>query len=204
MSRRLVRERNATQPPFFWMKGEGLVARQGPRNADSGGVMRKVLQQTPPFRVLQRPFLRRPDAQFHFARDTRHVPSPSDLEWWKEMYDRFNHGDRQAVLEGLAPDFVVQDGTLPEFTEEIRGLNAYEAYLDHLAASFSDLRYEVASIHEVEDRFVAKVHASLRPAGTHMTLTGTMGHVWTLKDGKATRLRIYPTWEATLEATGLA
>ena len=121
----------------------------------------------------------------------------------KDLYDRFNRGERASILETIDPDIVVQDRTLPEFREEIRGLRAYEAYLDHLAASFTDLRYEVESVHEVGGRVVARIRASLRPAGTELSVAGTMGHVWSFENGKGTRLDTYPTWDETLEAVGL-
>ena len=125
-----------------------------------------------------------------------------DLGGLNELYDRFNRGDRSSIPEAMAPDFVVQDRTLPEFGEEIRGLSAYEAYLDHLAASFTDLRYQAESVQEVGGRLVAKIRASHTPAGTQLSLTGTMGHVWTFEGGKATRLDTYATWEETLDAVG--
>jgi ketosteroid isomerase-like protein len=123
--------------------------------------------------------------------------------WLSALYDRFNRGDRGGVLEAIADDFVLQDRTLPEFAEEITGRAGYEAYLDHLAASFTDLRYGVESVVEIGDRLVAKVRASLTAVGTDLSVTGTMGHVWTIRDAEATRLDIYASWEETLKAVGL-
>jgi ketosteroid isomerase-like protein len=130
--------------------------------------------------------------------------SRENVELLRGMYDRFNRGDLAAGLDNIDADFVLRDRTLPEFPDELRGIAAYQGYLDRLAESFGDLRYEVESVNDLGDRLVVKVRASATAVETGVDVSGTMGHVWTVKDERATRLDLYASWDEALSAAGLS
>jgi ketosteroid isomerase-like protein len=110
-----------------------------------------------------------------------------------------------AVLDAFAaPDFQVQDRTLPETASELRGVAAMRAEVAQMNEVFEDIRYEIEDLLELGDRIVLRVRASARGKGSRMRIDGTLGHVWTLRAGKAERFDVYSTWDEALKAAGVS
>jgi hypothetical protein len=129
--------------------------------------------------------------------------SREDVAAIRAVYERAaGSHDRYAATELLSEDFTLRDRTLPEFPEEIVGIAAYKAYIDHVVASFRDVRYDVEETRDLGDRVLLKIHAT-GEGRDGIKLQGHMGHLWKFLGGRAIRADIYGTWPEALEAAGL-
>jgi ketosteroid isomerase-like protein len=54
------------------------------------------------------------------------------------------------------------------------------------------------------DQIVVFALVRSRPRGSNAVVENRIGHVWTMRDGKAVRLQIFPEREKALEAAGLS
>jgi ketosteroid isomerase-like protein len=102
----------------------------------------------------------------------------------------------------VAPDFELDDRTLPEVARGLKGPAAMRAEADYMLDAFEDVRYELEELRELGDRVLARVRASGRGKGSGMRIDGTLGHIWTMRDGQAVRLEIYGSWDEALQAAG--
>jgi ketosteroid isomerase-like protein len=70
--------------------------------------------------------------------------------------------------------------------------------------AFENIHYEIEDLLDLGDRIVVRVRGSARGKGSGIRIDGTLGHVWTLRAGKAVRFDVYPTWQEALEAAGVS
>jgi hypothetical protein len=70
--------------------------------------------------------------------------------------------------------------------------------------AFEDVHYEIEDLRDLGDQIVIRVRGSARGRGSGIQVDGTLGHVWTLRGGKAARFDVYGTWEEALKAAGLS
>jgi hypothetical protein len=109
------------------------------------------------------------------------------------------------VEEFIAPDFEIEDRTLPEVSQGLRGPDAAYAEASYLRESFDEVRYEVEDLQQLsDDRVLVRVRASARGLASGLQIDGTIGHLWAMKARKVTRLDVYGTWADALKAVGLA
>jgi ketosteroid isomerase-like protein len=117
----------------------------------------------------------------------------------------FGQEESFAFLESFATsDFQLQDRTLPEAAPELRGVEAMRVESAQMTEAFEDVHYEIEDLLELGDRIAIRVRGSARGRGSGIRVDGTLGHVWTLRGGKAARFDVYGTWEETLDAVGLS
>jgi ketosteroid isomerase-like protein len=129
-----------------------------------------------------------------------HPPSGTDLA---ALY-----ADDSGIIEAVAPFFD------PEFEFEAhavgeslrgRGLQALaEAWREWLRP-FEAFRTEVEGIIDVDDdRVLVLIRDHTRPRGTEAEIESLGCNLWTLRDGKVTRIDFYPTRSQGLKAAGLS
>jgi hypothetical protein len=118
---------------------------------------------------------------------------------------RFGHEESFAVIDAFATsDFQIQDRTLPEADSELRGVEAMRAEAAQMTEAFEDVHYEIEDLLDLGDRIVIRVRGSARGRGSGIRIDGVLGHLWTLRGGKAERFDVYGTWEEALKAAGLS
>ena len=139
--------------------------------------------------------------------------SQENVEWARQGYavvnDAYGTDDLTALKryleENLTPDFVLRTaGSWPEHGEwhGVEGLLQFRAnQMDALA----DMSIEPEEFIEAgDDVLVVVIRLSGRAKHTGIEAEFPAVHVWTLRDGKATRLETYQDREAALEAVGLS
>ena len=84
------------------------------------------------------------------------------------------------------------------------GAEGARAFLDDWTAAWEDWELEVDAFHNAGDEVVALVRQRGRSKVAGMTVDMTFAQVFTLRDGKETRMDMYSDPDEVLKAVGLA
>ena len=84
------------------------------------------------------------------------------------------------------------------------GRNEVRRFLEETAQPFEEVLLAPEEFFERGDQIVVFVHFRARAAGTEGVIENRIGHVWTVRDGKAVRCQTFPRREEALEAAGLS
>jgi ketosteroid isomerase-like protein len=139
---------------------------------------------------------------------------PRSLEFWEWFYEPVNRGAemsaaerRRAVEERWHPDLVlIQAPEMPGTAGEFHGYEGLAANTRELLDSWDQVTFRPDQVHVVaDDRYLVLVEASGRGRGSGVLLSGDwLGHLVTLRDGKAARLEVYRGWDAARAAAGIS
>jgi ketosteroid isomerase-like protein len=134
----------------------------------------------------------------------------SDVELIRRIYgfDWVGVGSRREgfarLAELVAPDF--HSRLSPELGERVvRGVEGLEEFTQALEQDFSEFRYEPDEFIDAGEGIVVAmgwIHAQGRYS--RMPLSGEFGHVWALRQGKATTVTAYRDRESAKRGAGLA
>ena len=127
-----------------------------------------------------------------------------DIARFRRAFDSFYRGDVEAALEHIAPDFVLRDHVIPEGTEGPIGPEAVRANHAQLLEGFDEFTIEPLEFEEIADGMLIRVRAAGhtdRDGGLDVELEA--GQLWRLRDGIATSLDIYASWDEARRAAGL-
>jgi ketosteroid isomerase-like protein len=126
-----------------------------------------------------------------------------NVEQLKRGYEAFNHGDLEAVFELLDPEIEwVTDERVPS-AGTYHGHDEIRRLLRDQQEVFSQITMEPYEFFEAGDQVVAFVHQRARGQASGAELEITIGHLWTIRNGKAIRWQGFPEREKALEAAGL-
>jgi ketosteroid isomerase-like protein len=108
------------------------------------------------------------------------------------------------LTEVYAPNFVWDMSKYRGWPEAqtYEGIKGLRRFLDDWGRVF-DWEYEVESIHDAGEYVVFVVRMKARGKETGLEFTWPAGHLWTLRDGKITRLAIYSDAAEALRDAGL-
>ena len=133
--------------------------------------------------------------------------SRENVELVRGIYDAVARRDAQAPFEVYAEDIVwdlsnwrpAELDPMPVYTghEGVR-----EAWRDRLSA-WGEVDFEVEELMEAGDRVVAVIRDRQVGRSSGVPLESTHAAVWTLVDGKVTRLQVFDERQQALEAVGL-
>ena len=102
-----------------------------------------------------------------------------------------------ADIEWVNPDNAVEPGTR-------RGIDAFEAAWSSARDSFETIEFEPRDFLDVGADVVLITVMRARGHGSGADVEHPQGHVWTIKNGKAVRLRWFHDPDLALEAVGLS
>ena len=85
-----------------------------------------------------------------------------------------------------------------------RGLVAVRQFFEDLLEPFEDVVVKADRFFESGDQIVVFVLLRSRPSGSSAVMEIQIGHLWTMRDGKAAQLEIFPEREKALDAVGLS
>lgn len=129
--------------------------------------------------------------------------SQADVDTLRAGYEAFSRGDWDAVLSAAHPDFELKTADRVTNPGTYRGLNEVRRFFEDLFDPFEEVVAEPQEFFERGDRIVVLVLVRLRPRGSSAVIENRIGHLWTMRDGKAVRFEIFPEREKALEAAGL-
>ena len=128
------------------------------------------------------------------------------VEQLQQAYDRLNAGvsgdDLLEVLrQGCHDDLVVEMGVL-EGT--FHGPEGFKEFIEGQRAIIDDLRAEPEEFIEAGDRMIVPFRLSGRARNMHVPVEYHYVHVWTVRDGKASHLRLYADKEKAFRDAGVS
>jgi ketosteroid isomerase-like protein len=124
----------------------------------------------------------------------------------RRAYEAWNAGDIAAATEVLDPS--VEWRMPPNFPEAdtYRGIEEVTSRLTEFLEQWEEFVVEIEELLEAGDDVVALTRFKGRSKKVGLALTGVSvdAQVWTLRDGRVTRVWMYGGTEDALEAAGLA
>ena len=119
------------------------------------------------------------------------------------MYDAFNRGDTDTILDLADPavsveDHGVIDGAIYEGREGVLRFLAFQA------DAFNAQSVELEELIETGDEIVAVIRLRGEGPLSRIPLEGRFSHVWQIAGGVVRRLRVYASKEEALEAAEVA
>jgi hypothetical protein len=113
----------------------------------------------------------------------------------------------RATEERWHPDLVlIQSPEMPGTAGEFHGYEGLAAVSRELYESWETIDWRPREVHELgHDRYLVLIEASGRARRSRVELEGgEIGHLVTLRDGKAARLDVNLGWDAARDAAGLS
>jgi ketosteroid isomerase-like protein len=109
------------------------------------------------------------------------------------------------VAELSTPKFVWDMSNFRGWPEQqvYEGSEGAQAFLDDWTDAWDDWELEVDALHDGGEKVVALLHQRGRSKATGMPVEMSLAQVWTLRDGKQTRMDMYSDQSEALEAAGL-
>jgi ketosteroid isomerase-like protein len=115
---------------------------------------------------------------------------PDESEFAARMYAAINARDREAIRALSAPDIVV--GTT---VEAYRGPEALLEWMDEGDDAFEDFTVELIEVEELAGQVLVSMRQRGRGKASGAEVDHRFTHVWTLRDGRATRLQSFADHE---------
>jgi ketosteroid isomerase-like protein len=136
--------------------------------------------------------------------DTARVMPQEDLEALRAEYAAMSRKDWNNVLSVAHPDFELTTPGGGLGTETIRGVESARGAFEDFFSPFEALTVEPEAFYEGDGRIVVFFLQRARPLGSAAYVERRAAHLWTMRDGKATALEIFPRREKALQAAGLS
>jgi ketosteroid isomerase-like protein len=116
------------------------------------------------------------------------------LEIVKAGFEAFNERGVEGVLPIIDPEFEVT--TPPELASEpdtYRGHEGVRRWFDSFYEVMDEIRWEPHGFHAAGDKVIAEFTLHARGRSTGLEFGQDAVQVWTLRDGKAIGVELYPT-----------
>jgi ketosteroid isomerase-like protein len=128
-----------------------------------------------------------------------------NVEIVRDGYERFRATGR-FVAELAAPEFAWDMSHFHGWPEDqvYEGVEGAEAFLREWGAAWDDWQLDVEALHDAGEKVVALIRQRGRSRASGMLVDMSLAQVWTLRDGKETRMEMYSSQAEALEAVGLA
>jgi ketosteroid isomerase-like protein len=130
--------------------------------------------------------------------------SAENVEIVRRGYDEFL-ATGEPVERIMAPEFVWDMSTFRDWPErkEYEGPEGTREFLADWVSAWEDWVLEVVELIDAGDDVVAIVHQSGRSKATGLEVDMDFAQVWTVEDGKQTRMRMFADPDEALSAVGL-
>ena len=130
--------------------------------------------------------------------------SQADIDTLRYAYEAINRGDWDSAFRAAHPDFELKAPDRMMRAGTYRGSVAARQFFEDLLEAFEEVVVQPEKFLESGERIVVFVSLRSRPSGSSAVMEIQIGHIWTMRDGKAVQLEIFPEREEALEAVGLA
>jgi ketosteroid isomerase-like protein len=122
-------------------------------------------------------------------RDTARAMSQENLDLARHGYDAFARGDLDAAIEFMHPKIETHDPPEVPDATIYRGREAVRRDWEQTSDLFEDFSIDVEKSFDRGDEVVVFVRFRGRARESNAEVGAPMAHVWTIRDGKAVRLR---------------
>jgi uncharacterized protein len=120
-------------------------------------------------------------------------------------YEALAAGDLEQVLELLDPDVSVEVHTgRPDLPEMLHGHAGFLENLKGLTEVFEDIEIEPEEFIDLDENLVVPIYTAGHGRVSGIKVENRVVHIWTIRDAKVTRFRVYGTKQEAFEALGLS
>ena len=132
--------------------------------------------------------------------------SQQDLDLLHAGYEAFAAGDVESALALMSADLELHVHTeRPDIqSRKYHGHDGFRANFGELTDVFDDLHVEPTEFDDRDGRVLAVVRVTGRGKASGVAIEAKIFHVWTIRDGKATRLEIFSDRKQAERALGPA
>jgi ketosteroid isomerase-like protein len=130
--------------------------------------------------------------------------SQANVDLLREAFDAFNREGVDAIIEILDPEF--EAVAPPELTVEpdtYKGHAGIRRYFDSFYEVMEEVHFYPQEFIDAGDKVVVPMVLWAKGRGTGIEAEQRIVQVWTIRQGKATRVENYADRAAALEAVGL-
>ena len=125
----------------------------------------------------------------------------SNLDLVRELMDRFNGDDREAVLELLSEDFVAEvPPSLSAEPDVYEGHEGARRYLQGFDGLLEDVRFEVLELHEEGEQVIAELVLRGRGAASGIEVAQRVAVTNWVERGKIAHMQPFPDLDAARKA----
>ena len=134
--------------------------------------------------------------------------SRKKIEVLQRIMDAFNSGDIEHILHFMHPDFETEvPAELSAEPDVYRGHEGVRRYFDSFWP-MEDVRFEATGFWDAggsgrDESVVVDVRLTAKGGRTAIPVEQRIAQVWTLREGRALRVCIYPRLDQALAAAGL-
>jgi len=130
--------------------------------------------------------------------------SAENVDIIRRGYEEFS-ATGEPTEDIMAPEFVWDMSTFRDWPERktYEGVEGMREFVGDWTAAWEDWRLEVEDLVDAGDEVVAIVRQSGRSKTTGLPVDMRFAQLWTLSDGRQTRMRMYADPEEALRAAGL-
>ena len=126
--------------------------------------------------------------------------SQENVDAVRRAWEAFERHDNEAIFPLYDPEVEVQ---YPFLDRVYRGLPGVQEYFRDWLAVWDEFGSEVEEWIDAGDSVIAVMHSWGRGKQSGARVEERNAHVWTLRNGKLWRLRVYATRAEALKAVGL-
>ena len=126
--------------------------------------------------------------------------SQADIETLRAEYEAMSRQDWPAMFRSAHPDFELTTPERSAVAGTFYGRDMARRQLADFFEPFEEVLAEPEEFFERGDRIVVFFRLRSRPRGSSAAVEIRAGHLWTMRDGRAARLQIFPEREKALEA----
>ena len=129
--------------------------------------------------------------------------SQDNVEIVRIVWDAWNRGDYSAALEPIAPDIRLESHLGAEFDATLDGIASVQKWLGSFWGAFVDFHSEVEEYIPAGDDVVISIHHHAKGKSSGVEVEMHNWQVFTVREGKIVRYRLFRTRGEALEAAGL-
>ena len=129
--------------------------------------------------------------------------SRENLEIVQRGFEAFNERGVDGIIPLIDPEFVAV--TPPDLASEpdtYRGPDGIRRWFDSFYEVMDEIRWDGHEFHETGDRVIVEFTLRARGKTTGLDFGQDAVMVWQLREGKATRVDLYPTLDEAMAAIG--
>src|SRR5262245_61919327 len=130
--------------------------------------------------------------------------SPENVEFARRVFEAFNRGSLEGVLDDLSPEFEFHPiGRFVHTPQTYRGPEGFVDFWREFRAAWDEITFTIERTEDLDNRVLtlATFHGRGGESGVGVIVEAAWLH--TIEDGLIVDLRSFATWEEALEAAGL-
>ncbi len=125
-----------------------------------------------------------------------------NVEIVQAIYEASNRRDWDAAFRHQRPDVELTTPPGPN-AGTYRGREEVQGFWEDMLMAFEAASAEPEELFESGDQVAAVVRVRARPKGSSAEIEIRNGHLWTLRDGRAVSMQMFPKPQEAVEAAGL-